>query len=295
MAWTAADIPDQTGRTVVVTGANSGIGLVTATVLARAGSRVICACRNTEKGRAAISGATGSLEVRRLDLAVLASVRAFAEGVDEPITYLINNAGVMAVPRSRTVDGFECHLGTNYLGHFALTGYLLPKITGRVVTLSSLAHKFGRIRLDDLNWERRRYRRWPAYAQSKLACLMFAYELQRRLRRAGSPVRSMAAHPGWAATGLMGQSQSLQDPFMRLGARFLAQPAERGAWPTLCAATLPDLAGGSYIGPDGLAERAGHPRPVRSTKTSYDNTVQRALWEASEQLTDVHFSFSAVL
>jgi NAD(P)-dependent dehydrogenase (short-subunit alcohol dehydrogenase family) len=291
MPWTAADIPDQSGRTIVVTGANSGLGLAAATTLAKAGARVICACRNVDKGTAAIAGAAGQLEVRALDLADLSSVQAFADGVDGPVDALINNAGVMAVPLRRTVDGFEMQIGTNHLGHFALTGRLLPRITDRVVTLSSNVHKIGRIRIDDLNWERGRYERWLAYAQSKLANLMFGYELQHRLLAAGSTVRSMAAHPGYAATNLHFHTESIQDKLMVLGNRLLAQSADMGALPELYAATKPDLPGGTYVGPDGFAERAGHPRPVGSTKASHDLDKQRALWEASERLTGVTFAF----
>ncbi|MDQ2708558.1 MAG: oxidoreductase [Actinomycetota bacterium] len=291
MRWDPAAIPAQTGRTVVVTGANSGLGLVTATTLAKAGARVICACRNVEKGREAITGATGQLEVRQLDLADLSSVQAFADGLGDPVQVLINNAGVMAVPQGRTADGFEMQFGTNHLGHFALTGRLLPQVTDRVVTLSSLVHKIGRIGLDDLNWQHRRYQRWLAYGQAKLANLMFAYELQHRLLAAGSGVRSMAAHPGYSSTNLQSHTESIQDRVMQLGGFLFSQSAAMGALPTLYAATVADLPGGSYIGPDGIGERTGHPRPVGSTKTSHDREVQRALWEASEQLTAVKFEF----
>jgi NAD(P)-dependent dehydrogenase (short-subunit alcohol dehydrogenase family) len=293
MKWDTADIPDQTGRTFVVTGANSGLGLVTATALAKAGARVVCACRDTAKGEAAVAGLTGKLEVRRLDLADLASVAEFAAGLDGPIDVLVNNAGLMAVPFRRTTDGFEMQIGTNHLGHFALTGRLLPQVTDRVVTLSSLLHRAGRIRLDDLNWERGRYERWLAYGQAKLANLMFAYELQHRLITAGSPVRSMAAHPGYSATNLQSRTESIQDRFMALGNRLIAQTAQMGALPSLYAATVADLPGGSYIGPDGLFERTGHPRPVGSSGASHDRVVQRRLWEASESLTGVRFPLTA--
>jgi NAD(P)-dependent dehydrogenase (short-subunit alcohol dehydrogenase family) len=293
MKWDTTDIPDQSGRTVVVTGANSGLGLVTATELARAGARVVCACRDTAKGEAAIAGRPGTFEVRRLDLADLASVAEFAAGLDGPVDVLINNAGVMAVPFRRTTDGFETQFGTNHLGHFALTGRLLPQVTDRVVTLSSVVHRAGKIRLDDLNWERGRYERWLAYGQAKLANLMFAYELQHRLLAAGSPVRSMAAHPGYSDTNLQGRTETFQDRFVGVGNRLLAQPADKGALPTLFAATVPDLPGGTYIGPDGLFEMHGHPRPVGSTGRSHDRVVQRRLWEASESLTGVTFPLTA--
>jgi len=292
MPWTEADIPDQSGRTIIVTGANSGLGLVTAKTLAKAGARVICACRNVDKGTTAVADAPGQLEVRPLDLADLSSVRAFAGSLDGPVDVLINNAGVMAVPLRRTADGFEMQIGTNHLGHFALTGLLLPRITDRVVTLSSLVHRIGRIRVDDLNWEHGRYERWLAYGQSKLANLMFAYELQHRLLAAGSRIRSMAAHPGYSSTNLQSHTESIQDKLLGIGNLLMAQSAEMGALPELYAATRPDLPGGTYIGPDGFAERAGHPRPVGSNKASHDLDKQRALWEASERLTGVSFSFA---
>jgi NAD(P)-dependent dehydrogenase (short-subunit alcohol dehydrogenase family) len=286
MPWNESDIPPQHCRTVVVTGANSGLGLVTAAALGAAGAKVICACRDTAKGTAAVSGLPGELEVRRLDLADLSSVAAFADGLTGPVDVLVNNAGVMAVPLRRTADGFEMQFGTNHLGHFALTGHLLPRITDRVVTLSSVMHRIGRIRLDDLNW-RNGYQRWLAYGQSKLANLMFAYELQHRLLAAGSTVRSMAAHPGYSSTNLQAHTESVQDQFMGLLNRVIAQPAEMGALPTLFAATVPDLPGGSYIGPGGLGEMRGHPRPVGSSGASHDRATQAALWEASVGLTGV--------
>ncbi|MGQ0479817.1 MAG: oxidoreductase [Pseudonocardia sp.] len=288
MPWNTADIPDQTGRTIVVTGANSGLGLVTATALAAAGARVVCACRDVAKGHAAVAGKPGELEVRPLDLADLSSVRTFADGVGHAVDVLINNAGLMAVPHRRTADGFEMQFGTNHLGHFALTGLLLPRVTDRVVTLSSFMHRIGRIRLDNLNGERG-YQRWLAYGQSKLANLMFAYELQHRLVAAGSPVRSMAAHPGYASTNLQSRTESIQDRLMGLGNLVFAQSAEMGALPTLFAATVPDLPGGSFIGPGGPGEMRGHPRPVGSSGASHDHEVQQRLWEESERLTGIRF------
>src|ERR671910_2651034 len=215
--WTAADLPDLGGRTAVVTGANSGIGRIAARELARAGARVVLAVRDVAKGEAAASAMAGAVEVRRLDLAALESVRAFADDWEGDLDLLINNAGVMAVPEGRTKDGFETQIGTNHLGHFALTGLLLGHVRDRVVQIASGAHRMGKIDLDDLNWERRTYRRWPAYGQSKPANLLFSLELQRRLSAAGSPVRALAAHPGWAATNLQGRTQNrLQDLFMTL-------------------------------------------------------------------------------
>src|SRR3954466_13690951 len=221
--WTAADLPRLDGRTVVVTGANSGIGLVAARELARAGARVVLAVRDTAKGERAAATIAGEREVRRLDLADLASVRHLADAWDGPIDVLVNNAGVMAVPLSRTADGFEMQIGTNHLGHFALTGLLLPHVNHRVVTLASAAHRTGRIDLDDLNWERRRYDRWRAYGQSKLANLLFTHELQRRLFEAGSRVLAVAAHPGWAATNLQSHTENaVQDRLMALANRLIA-------------------------------------------------------------------------
>ena len=197
--WTAADLPSFSGRTVIVTGANSGLGLVTARELARVGAKVIVAVRNLDKGNAAAAGMTGDVEVRRLDLQDLASVREFADGVAGDVAVLVNNAGIMAVPYALTVDGFESQIGTNHLGHFALTNLLLPKITDRVVTVSSMMHLMGYISLKDLNWKSRPYLAWPAYGQSKLANLLFTSELQRRLDAVGSPVKAHAAHPGYSS------------------------------------------------------------------------------------------------
>jgi len=286
MPWTAENIPDQTGRTIVVTGANSGLGESTARELAAHGASVIMACRTTSKGDAAAARMSGDLTVVRLDLADLASVRSFASDCG-PIAVLVNNAGVMAVPAQRTADGFEMQIGTNFLGHFALTGLLLPKITDRVVTLSSGAHKIGKINIDDLNWRKRRYSRWGAYGQSKLADLMFAYELQRRLTATGSPVISVAAHPGYAATELQSKTQSVQDFVMAFGNRLVAQSADRGALPTLFAATSADVVAGAYYGPDGLGELRGYPKRVTSSGASRDEAVATRLWKCAEELTGV--------
>jgi NAD(P)-dependent dehydrogenase (short-subunit alcohol dehydrogenase family) len=286
--WTAADIPDLAGRTYVVTGANSGLGACTARELASHGASVIMACRNVGKAERVAAGIPGHTEIRALDLSDLASIRSFADGVGG-LDVLVNNAGVMALPKARTRDGFEMQFGTNHLGHFALTGLLLPKITARVVTVSSGAHRIGRIDLADLNWEHRRYGRWRAYGQSKLANLMFAYELQRRLTAAGSGVLSLAAHPGYASTDLQSHSQSVQDHVMALGNRLLAQSADFGALPTLYAATAPDVTGGAFYGPDGLGERRGYPHRVGSSRASHDEVVARALWQRSEELTGVGF------
>lgn len=287
--WTTADIPPQQGRTVIVTGATSGLGLETTRALVHAGARVVLAVRNTTRGEEIASELGGAVSVRRLDLGDLTSVREFAAGFEGTADVLVNNAGLMAVPFSRTADGFETQLGVNFLGHFALTGLLADRITDRVVTLSSVVHRMGRIDIDDLNFERRRYERWTAYGQSKLACLMFAYELEHRFVAAGSRLRSMAAHPGYAATNLQSRTESVQDALMGVLNKVVAQSAAAGALPTLFAATVPDLPGGAYIGPDGIGETRGNPRPVGSTAASHDRRMQRALWERAEELTRVTF------
>jgi NAD(P)-dependent dehydrogenase (short-subunit alcohol dehydrogenase family) len=213
-------------------------------------------------------------------------VRSFAADCGA-VNVLVNNAGVMAVPKQRTVDGFELQIGTNFLGHFALTGLLLPKISVRVVTLSSGAHRIGKINIDDLNWHKRRYSRWAAYGQSKLADLMFAYELQRRLSAKGSGVISVAAHPGYAATELQSKTQSFQDLVMAVSNRVVAQSADRGALPTLFAATSPEIVGGSYYGPDGLGELRGYPKRVTSSGSSRNEVLAARLWKCAEELTGV--------
>lgn len=288
--WGIGDIPDQQGRTFIVTGANSGLGAVAARALAGAGAQVVLACRNVDKGRAVADGIGPRAEVRRLDLADLASVREFAAGVDRT-DVLINNAGVMAVPLRRTADGFETQIGTNHLGHFALTGLLLDKIADRIVTVSSGAHATGVIELDDLNWERRPYRRWPAYGQSKLANLLFAYELQRRFTAAGSTKVSVAAHPGYAATGLQSHTETLLDTVMALGNRLFAQSADMGALPELYAATAAEAEPGGYYGPAGPGGMRGRPGRSGSSARSKDESTARALWDLSEKLTGVTFRF----
>ncbi|BCN47611.1 SDR family NAD(P)-dependent oxidoreductase [Rhodococcus hoagii] len=288
--WDAGDIVDQSGRTFVVTGANSGLGAEAAKALVKAGAHVILACRNVDKGKAVAAPLGERAEVRRLDLADLASVREFADSVDA-VDVLVNNAGVMAVPLGRTADGFEMQFGTNHLGHFALTGLLLGKVTDRVVTMSSTMHKIGSIDLDDLNWERRTYRRWPAYGQSKLANLLFTYELQRKLSASGSQVRALASHPGYAATNLQSHTESISSRVMALANPFIAQSAKMGALPMLYAATVPDAIGGSYLGPSSMFETRGYPKVVSSNRKSHDRSVARQLWSASEQLTGVTYDF----
>jgi NAD(P)-dependent dehydrogenase (short-subunit alcohol dehydrogenase family) len=297
--WDAERIPDQTGRTAVVTGANSGLGLVAARELARRGARVVLACRNMEKGRAALAevaaAATGpEPELEGLDLADLSSVRSFADkfrATHDHLDLLINNAGVMASPRRLTKDGFELHLGTNHLGHFALTNLVLPVMEGRharVVTLSSNAHKtVRRIAFDNLNGERR-YFRWNAYGQSKLANLLFALELDRRLRAERSTVKSLAAHPGYAATNLQSAAAPLVDRLiMKVSNTVVAQSDEMGALPVLYAATEPGLEGGTYVGPDGIGEQRGHPKVVRPSGAARDEQAASRLWEVSAELTGV--------
>jgi len=275
-----------------VTGANSGLGLVTSRELARAGARVVMAVRDTGKGAAAAATITGNHQVRRLDLADLGSIRSFAADWTDPIDVLINNAGVMAIPKSRTVDGFETQFGTNHLGHFALTNLLLPHVTDRVVTVASGAHRGGKIRFDDPNWTTGRYDSWAAYSQSKLANLLFVLELQRRLTAAGSPVRSLSAHPGYSATNLQSHSGRVMNAAMKVGNAVLAQSDEQGALNTLYAASQ-DLPGASYVGPDGRFEMRGHPTLVGRTTAASDVQAAQRLWTLSEELTGVHFALAA--
>jgi NAD(P)-dependent dehydrogenase (short-subunit alcohol dehydrogenase family) len=302
--WTAERIPDQSGRTAIVTGANSGLGRITARELARSGARVVLACRNMQKGDDALrecaavaSGADPELE--ELDLASLDSVREFAERFragHDGLDLLINNAGVMATPRRSTADGFELQFGTNHLGHFALTGLLIGELEGRedarVVTLSSTAHRFGRIAFDNLGGERR-YFRWRAYGQSKLANLLFALELDRRLRAAGSTIKSLAAHPGYAATNLQfAGPPGLDAAVMKVSNKVIAQDEGMGALPTLYAATEPGLEGGTFVGPDGFMEQRGHPQPVAPNSAARDEQVARRLWQVSEEMTGVRFDLA---
>jgi NAD(P)-dependent dehydrogenase (short-subunit alcohol dehydrogenase family) len=286
MSWTAADLPSFSGRTVIVTGANSGLGLITARELARVGAQVTLACRNTGKGDEAAAGMTGDVRVRRLDLQDLASIREFADGVDQ-VDVLINNAGIMAVPYALTKDGFESQIGTNHLGHFALTNLLLPKVGDRVVTVASMMHLLGKISLKDLNWKARPYSAWLAYGQSKLANLLFTRELQHRLDAAGSNITSLAAHPGYSATNLQGHiGTGLGSRVLDLGSNILATSADFGARQTLFAASQ-DLPGDSFIGPK-FAMRGPTGNAQRSPLAKDDKTA-RALWALSEQLTGTTF------
>jgi NAD(P)-dependent dehydrogenase (short-subunit alcohol dehydrogenase family) len=292
--WSTANIPAQTGRTAIVTGANTGLGFETAKALADKGAHVVLAVRDLDKGRAAAERIGGDVALQRLDLGSLASVRDAADELKSKygtIDLLINNAGVMTPPKQTTADGFELQFGTNHLGHFALTGLLLDRLLpvpgSRVVTVSSVGHRFARaIRFEDLQWERD-YNRIVAYGQSKLANLMFTYELQRRLT--GQRTTALAAHPGGSDTEL---ARHLPRAFQLAAlpvARALFQTAAMGALPTLRAATDPGALGGQYYGPDGFAEQKGHPKVVTSTEYSYDIEAQRRLWAVSEELTGVTY------
>jgi NAD(P)-dependent dehydrogenase (short-subunit alcohol dehydrogenase family) len=306
--WSEADIPDQTGRTILITGANSGLGFRSAEALARGGARVVMACRNETKAKTACDavneGAAGApATVVRLDLSDLGSVRACAAEVLESvgrIDVLMNNAGLMATPLERTTEGHEMQMGTNHFGHFALTGLLLPALAApgsRVVTTSSMAHRAGVIRWDDIDWSRR-YSKWLAYGQSKLANLLFAFELDRRATAAGAKLTSAAAHPGYAATHLQAAAPEkagnrFMTAFMEFGNRLLGQSDAMGALPQLYAATMPDVEGGEYFGPDFLEWR-GHPRRVGTTARARDAAAAHRLWSVSEDITGVHYDFTAI-
>ena len=308
MRWTTADMPTLTGRHAIVTGANSGLGLCTAQALSEHGAFVTMAVRDEAKGQAAAAtiagtGAPGPIEVRRLNLADLASVREFAAGwsADHPegLDLLINNAGIMAIPRRTTADGFEMQLGTNHLGHFALTGLLWPALVAqphsRVVNVASQAHRMGRMRFDDLMGERK-YSAWGAYGQSKLANLLFTKELARRIAEDDLDILALAAHPGYASTNLQHagpemRGRSLESRVIGFGNKVLAQSAEMGALPTLFAATVPGLQGGDYIGPDGFMEQRGYPKVVGRSDAAKDEAAAQRLWAISEDLTGVRYPF----
>jgi NAD(P)-dependent dehydrogenase (short-subunit alcohol dehydrogenase family) len=304
-SWTSADIPDQTGKTVLVTGANSGLGLRSAQALAHAGAMVILGCRNPTKAAEALTEvkaeATGAEPFTvALDLADLASVAACAEAVGrstDRLDVLMNNAGVMAIPRRETADGFEAQFGTNHLGHFALTAQLLPLLlqapAPRVVTTSSQVHRAGKMRWDDVNGNRR-YRKWSAYAQSKLANLLFAFELDRRARAADTSLGSVAAHPGYAATHLQAvgpemTGNALMGRMTALGNRLVAQTDTQGAWPQLYAATMGDVVGGTYYGPGGAFQMRGHPKLVHASRRARRESDAARLWTLSEQDTGLTF------
>jgi len=300
--WRARDIPDLSGRYAVVTGANSGLGFHTALELARHGAEVVLAARSRGKGERAVLRIQWQVPgarvvLRRLDLADLESVREFAERVDRPLDLLVNNAGVMAIPPRQTHDHFEMQLGVNHLGHFALTGLLLPRLLerpgARVVTVSSGAHRIGRIDFADLMSERS-YQPWAAYGRSKLANLLFMRELDRRARAAGLDLVSVAAHPGFASTNLqyVGPRMArrrLTGAAMHVATHTLGQSAARGALPQLYAATAPDVVGGEFFGPRGLAEQRGLPTRVSMSALARDDVLAELLWEESERLTRVRF------
>jgi NAD(P)-dependent dehydrogenase (short-subunit alcohol dehydrogenase family) len=293
--WNAKRLGDQTGRVAIVTGSNSGIGFETALVLAAKGADVVLACRNLTKAipkaeeiRSAHPGA--KVEVMELDLSNLSSVRSFADAFRAKharLDLLINNAGIMVPPYGKTAQGFETQFGVNHLGHFALTGSLLDLITStpgsRIVTVSSVAHYFGKIQFSDLNWENG-YNAQAAYGQSKLANLLFTYELQRRLRAAGKDTLAVAAHPGWTETSLQDHAKAVK--FLN---RFFAQQPPMGALPTLYAATESDVNGAEYYGPSGFLEMNGPPKKVKSNKRSHDDNAAERLWNVSEELTGVRF------
>lgn len=303
-SWTPEQMPDQTGRTAVVTGANSGLGLVSARELARHGAHVVMACRSMDKAERAAEQIRGqvpgaSLELRELDLASLAGVRAFAEALrtDHPaIELLLNNAGIMMPPRQLTEDGFELQFGTNHLGHFALTGLLLEALQAgdapRVVTVSSIEHRPGRIEFDDL--QRERYGPRSAYQQSKLANVLFGLELDRRLRAAGSPLLSVLAHPGYSDTNLQRTGPTgLMRGLLEVGNRLVAQSMDQGARPQLYAATAPGVLGGEFYGPTGPGELRGKVGLVRPVRAGRDEQAAARLWSISEELTGVTYELPA--
>ncbi|GAA2799151.1 oxidoreductase [Saccharopolyspora taberi] len=303
--WTTADIPDQSGRTVLITGANSGLGLRSAQALAAKGARVLLACRSPERGRATQAEVAASAAVEpelvELDLADLASVRKAAAEVrdrtGDGLDVLMNNAGVMATPKRTTADGFELQIGTNHLGHAALTWLLMPALReragARVVTLSSLAHAYGTVDVDDLNFDRRRYQPVRSYCQAKLANLLFTLELDRRLRAARLDITSVAAHPGVSNTELTANSartRSLPPLVSNAVGRavgLVTQPADQGALPQLHSATAPGVSGGQYIGPDGFREMRGHPARAGISRAARDERTARRLWEVTAELTGV--------
>jgi NAD(P)-dependent dehydrogenase (short-subunit alcohol dehydrogenase family) len=289
--WTAADLPDQSGRTVVVTGASGGLGKIIAAELARAGASVVLAVRDVAKGRAAAETMSGRTEVRPLDLASLASVRAFAAGWAGDLNVLINNAGIMQVPQGVTQDGFELQMGTNYLGPFALTTLLLPRLRGRVVTVSSQLQSGGHIHLDDLNGEHRPYNALQAYRDSKLAGTLFTLELSRRLARAGSSVRAVTADPGFARTGLAAHVRGPVGLLQKLAVRMF-NDAARGALPALYAATA-DIPSGSYVAPGGFRHLRGYPEMIEAPKVGRDPGLARQLWEVSARLTGTSINLAA--
>lgn len=303
--WRATDIPDLAGKTIIVTGANSGLGLATSTALAAHGASVIMAVRDAQRGAQALDQIKSrvpkaSIEVAALNLADLSSIKHFAAqfvASHSHLDVLVNNAGVMAIPRRSTVDGFEMQFGTNHLGHFALTGALFSALTqqsgARVVTTSSFVHRSGKMNFADLNGEQH-YSPWVAYSQAKLANLLFAFELQRRADKAGIALLSMAVHPGYAATNLQGVGPQMEGSQIKrlgsqLGNALFAQSAAKGALPTLYAATAPDVKGGSFYGPDSFGGLRGYPTETKAAKQAYDEAAAKHLWQVSEEMTAIHY------
>jgi NAD(P)-dependent dehydrogenase (short-subunit alcohol dehydrogenase family) len=283
--WTAADLPDMSGKTVIVTGASSGLGVATTRELARVGARVVLAVRNVAKGEEVARTVEGTTDVRHLELTSLTSIRDFADAWIGDVDVLVNNAGIMMVPYGKTADGFELQIGTNHLGHFALTNLLLSHVTGRVVTISSPLHARGHIDLDDLNWEHRSYNSDRAYADSKQANMLFTLELQRRLTTNGSRVRAVSAHPGISRTNLGNHLSGVRGVAARIGG-VIGQDIEHGALPTLYAATQ-DIPGNTFVGPDGLGHLRGYPEVVQPSKASQDPGLAARLWTLSAELTRV--------
>ncbi len=296
--WDSNDIPDQKGRIAIVTGSSSGIGYETARVLVNKNAEVIMAVRNLQKGKTALDKVKAGcqdadVKVMELDLASLESTRRFAEDYKKNFSrldLLINNAGVMMPPYSKTADGFELQFGTNHLGHFALAGLLMDLIVNtensRVVNVSSTSHKSGKIDFDDLDWEKRTYKKMQSYGDSKIANIYFTYELQRKLERAGSNTIAVASHPGWTGTELQRHVG-----FIHFLNRFFSQGIDMGALPTLYAAIAPDVKGGDYYGPGGWLEMKGYPKKVESNKLSHDTEIARMLWKVSEKLTGIEYKF----
>lgn len=289
--WTTADLPDLTGKTIIVTGATAGLGEVTTRELARAGAHLIMAVRNEHKAADLVRDiglVKGRIEIHHLDIADLESIRQFGRTWSDPIDVLINNAGIMQVPLAYTGDGLELQMATNYFGAFALTKLLLPHITDRVVSLSSQLHRTGHVRLDDLDWKTRKYDDLAAYADSKLAVVLFSNELQRRLKASGSPVRSIAAHPGIARTTLASHAGGLTGRINYLGP--MLNTVEQGALPTLYAATQ-DVPGGSYVGPDGFASIKGYPKIRQPSRTARNENLAHDLWEKTNKIVGKDFAF----
>lgn len=285
--WTAQDIGPQNGKTVLITGASSGLGLASAKVMNEKGARVIAAVRNLQKAREVLGH---DIEIRELNLSELSSVKKFANELNEDIDILINNAGVMAIPLARNSQGHEMQFATNHLGHFVLTGLILDRVKDRVISVSSIMHKMGEINFDDINSETK-YNKWTAYGQSKLANLLFTLQLDKYIKDVNSNIKALAVHPGYSDTNLQANSsRGKKSAAMALANKLFAQSAEQGALPTLFAATQ-NLPSNSYVGPDGLFESKGYPKLVGRSKKAKDYMVAEKLWKLSEELTGIKFNF----